>query len=109
MILIRDEEIYKLKAQLQNLEATLDEFYSSHGSQQDILKDLVTKNTDYEEIISKLNQKLEQFQNHKNEVKDRTLDFTAKNEVLEKKITELQGLNQVYRDKIKNTDNKYSD
>ena len=52
---------------------------------------------------------MDQKLSKRNDIKDRNEEYAMKNEVLEKKISELQNLNQAYRDKLKNIENNTND
>lgn len=52
---------------------------------------------------------MDQKLSKRNDIKDRNEEYAMKNEVLEKKINELQNLNQAYRDKLKNIENNTTD
>lgn len=87
-------ENIRLKEQLSNLEVTLDEFYQEQGENNNVANQLQTKNKELEEIIENMKKELEIKLNKRNEIKDRNDEFLMKNELLEKKIVELQNLNQ---------------
>lgn len=68
----------RLKQQLSNLEATLDEFYQEQGQNNNVANQLYTRNKELEEIVEKMRNEMELKLNKRNEVKDRNDEFLMK-------------------------------
>jgi len=84
-----NKENIRLKEQLLNLEETLNEFYQEQGSSRSVSHELLNKIRELEEINLKLKTEMDQKLSKRNDIKDRNEEYAMKNEVLEKKISEL--------------------
>jgi len=84
-----NKENIRLKEQLLNLEETLNEFYQEQGASHCVSHELLNKIRELEEINLKLKTEMDQKLSKRNDIKDRNEEYAMKNEVLEKKISEL--------------------